>query len=163
LKQDREHQQQQQKQQKKKQIQDDDNDDDTIMTELTQESSLECAEIECNLIDDDDDGYDNNIVGISNQVIITMRINDGMDEEKLNWKWKQKQKWKHKWQEEKYSRKVKMKKKIPSVITNVIKAYSMSEEDVSRDDKTKGILKTIDQRRLKKKKRVPSQWPDHPT
>jgi len=142
LKQDREHQQQQQKQQKKKQIQDDDNDDDTIMTELTQESSLECEEIECNLIDDDDDEYDKNIVCIPNQVIIRMRNNDGMDEEKLIWKWKRKQKWKQKWQKEKYSRKVKLK--IASMITNATKAYPTSEEDVSRDNETKGNPKTID-------------------
>ena len=41
------------------------------MTKLTQESSLECAEIEFNLIDDDDDDDDteknNNIVCISNK------------------------------------------------------------------------------------------------
>ena len=127
------------------------------MTELTQESSLECEEIECNLIDDDDDEYDNNIVCILNQVIIRMRNNDGMDDKKLSWKWKQKRKWKQQWQKNKYSRKTKMKKKIASMIKNATKAYPTSDEDVSRDDENKRIGKTIDRRRLTKKKRVPNQ------
>ena len=38
------------KQRKKKQIREDDDDD--IMTKLTQELSLECGEIDCDLIDD---------------------------------------------------------------------------------------------------------------
>merc|ERR1712238_335458 len=87
-----------QKQQKKKQLQDDD--DDTVTTEITQESSLECEEIECNLIDDEDDQNEHNIVIIPTQVLYKMKQN-------LNWK----SKWKQKWQKEKYRRKVKMKKK----------------------------------------------------
>ena len=87
-------------QQKKKKIQndddDDDDDDDTIITKLTQESILECEEIECNLIDNENDKYDNNIVIIPTQVLFSMNHN-------LNWKRKRKQKW----QKEKYSRKVK--------------------------------------------------------
>jgi len=75
------------KQQKKKQIQDDNDDDDTIMTKLTQESSLECKELECNLIDEEDDKYDSNIVIIPTQVLFRMKQN-------LNWKSKRKQKWK---------------------------------------------------------------------
>jgi len=39
---------------------------------------------------------------------------------------------------------VKMKKKIASTIINATKAYPTGEEDVSRDNDTKGILKTID-------------------
>ena len=66
------------------------------MTELTQESSLECEEIECNLIDDKDNKYDNNIVIIPTQALFRMKKN-------LNWKSKRKQKW----QKEKYSEKVK--------------------------------------------------------
>ena len=49
------------------------------------------------------------------------------------------------------------------MIMNVTKGNSTSEEDVSRDNETKGILKIIDQQRVTKKKRVPNQWPDHPT
>ena len=49
------------------------------------------------------------------------------------------------------------------MIMNATKEHSTGEEDVSRDNETKGILKTIDQRRLNKKKGVPNQWPDHPT
>ena len=139
------------------------------MIKLTQESSLECKEIECNLIEDDDDEYYNNIVRKSNQVIVRIRINDGMNDEKLNWKWKRtrkwKWKWKKKWQKEKYSKKVKvkMKKKIASMIMNATKAYPTSEKDVRRDNETKGTLKMIDRRQLTKKKRVSNQWPDHPT
>ena len=43
---------------KKKQIQNDD--EDTVITEITQEYSLENEELECNLIDDKDDIYNNN-------------------------------------------------------------------------------------------------------
>jgi len=88
LKQDQqqEQEQQKQKQRKKKQIRDDDDDDDTIMTKLTQESSLECKEIECNLIDEEDDKYDSNIVIIPTQVLFRMQQN-------LNWKSKRKPKW----------------------------------------------------------------------
>merc|ERR1712238_277938 len=85
-----------QKQQKKKQLQDDD--DDTVTTELTQESSLECEEIECNLIDDKDDKHDNNIKILPTQVLVRIKQN-------LDWNHKRKRKW-HK---EKYSRKVKKK------------------------------------------------------
>ena len=56
------------------------------MTKLTQESSLEYKEIECNLIDDGDDKYDNNIVIIPTQVLFKMKQN-------LNWKSKRKPKW----------------------------------------------------------------------
>merc|ERR1712238_531886 len=49
-------QQQKQKQRKKKHVRDDDDDDDdTMMTEPTQESSLEGEELEYNLIDEEDD------------------------------------------------------------------------------------------------------------
>ena len=42
-----------------------------------------------------------------------------------------------------------MKKKIASMIINATKEYSIGEEDVvSRDNETKGIVKTIDRRRL---------------
>ena len=125
------------------------------MTELTQESSLECEEIECNLIDDEDDKYDNNIVIIPTQVLF--RMNDTTS----NWKWKNKRKQQR--QKERYSRKMKMKKKIASMIMNATNEYPTSEEDVSKDNETKGILKTINQRSLTKKKKVPNQWPDHPT
>ena len=148
LKQDREK-QQKQKQRKKKQIQDDD-DGDTVITEITQESSLECEEIECNLIDDEDDQNEHNIVIIPTQVLYKMKHN-------LNWKSKQNKKW----QKEKYSRKV--KKKIASMIVNVINGYSTSDDGLSREYGTKGILKMIDRHKLTKKKRMPNQWPDHPT
>ena len=60
MKQDREQQQQQkQKQRKKKQIRDDD--DDTVITKFTQEYSVDDRELGCNLIDDEDDKYDNDI------------------------------------------------------------------------------------------------------
>mmetsp|Transcript_29391 Transcript_29391/g.31581 ORF Transcript_29391/g.31581 Transcript_29391/m.31581 type:complete len:88 (-) Transcript_29391:4-267(-) len=87
-----------------------------------------------------------------------------MSDEKLYLKWKSKRKRKRKriWQIEQYSRKVKMKK-IASMTMNATNEYPTSEEDVSKDNETKGILKTIDRRRLTKKKRVPNQWPDHPT
>ena len=63
--------------------------------------------------------------------------------------------------EKKYSREVKMKKKIVHMILNAANEYPMSEEDVRRDNETRGILKTIDQQELTKK-RMPNQWPDHP-
>ena len=151
-KQQRQQKQQKQKQRKKKQIRDDDDDDDTIMTEPTQESSLECKELECNLIDEEDDKHDSNIVIIPTQVLFRMKQN-------LNWKSKRKPKW----QKEKYSRKVKMKKKIANMILNVTNGYPTSDDDVSKEHETKGILKMIDRRKLTKKKRVPNQWPDHPT
>ena len=78
------------------------------MTVLTQESSLECKKNECNLVDDEDDKYDNIIVIIPTQVLFRMKQN-------LNWKCKRKRKKKR--QKEKYSRKVKMKK-IANMITN---------------------------------------------
>ena len=46
------------------------------MTKITEESSLEIKEIECNLINDDDHEYDNNIVCILNLVINRMSDND---------------------------------------------------------------------------------------
>ena len=106
------------------------------------------GEFGCNLINDEDDKYDNG----NDIVIIPTQVLFRMSEEKLNLKGKSKRK--RKWQKEKYSRKVKMKKKIASMIMNATKAYPTGEEDVSRDNETKGILKTIDQRRLTKKKRV---------
>ena len=53
--------------------------------QITQRSSLESKEIQCNLIDDEDDEYDNKIVLISNKVITRMSNND----EKMtkNWIW----------------------------------------------------------------------------
>merc|ERR1712161_83542 len=88
LKQDREKQKQQkqkQKQRKKKQIQDDDDDDDdTIMTELTQGSSVDNGEFGCHLIDGEEDNKnDPNIVTTTTQVIFKMK-------QTLNWKpkWK---------------------------------------------------------------------------
>ena len=59
--------------------------------------------------------------------------------------------------EKKYSKKVKMKKKITSMIMNATKVYPTSEEDVSRDNETKGILETINQRQMTNKKRMPNQ------
>merc|ERR1712238_615428 len=128
LKQDREKQQQQkQKQKKKKQIQDDD-DDDTIMTELTQGSSVDNGEFGCHLINGEEDNKnDPNIVTTTTQVLFEMKQN-------LNWKPKQKKKW----QKEKYSRKVKMKKKITSMIVSVTNGYPTSDDDVSREYGTKG-------------------------
>merc|ERR1712238_597648 len=155
LKQDREKQQKQkQKQRKKKQIQDDDDDDDdTVMTEHTQESSVDNGEFGFHLIDGEEDNKNNtNIVTKTAQVIFKM-------EQNLNWKPKRKKKW----QKEKYSRKVKMKKKITSMKVNLTNGYPTSDDDVSRENETKGILKMIDRRKLTKKKRVPNQWPDHPT
>ena len=84
MKQDRE---QQQKQRKKKQIRDDDDDDDTVITKFTQEYSVDDGEFGCNLIDDEDDKYDNDIhiVIIPTQVLFRMS-------EKLNLKEKSKRK-----------------------------------------------------------------------
>ena len=96
LKQDRE----KQKQRKKKQIQDDDDDDDTVMTKLTQESSVDNRAFGCHLIDGEEDNkIDPNILTKTTQVLFKMKQN-------LNWKPKRKKKW----QKEKYSRKVKMTK-----------------------------------------------------
>ena len=122
------------------------------MTELTQEFSLDDKELECNLIDDENDKQDNNIVIIPTQGLFRMK-------QYWNWKCKQKQKW----QKEKYSRRVKMKKKIASIISNGTNEYSTREDDISRENETKGILKMINRQRLTKKNRVPNQWPDHPT
>ena len=58
---------------------------------------------------------------------------------------------------------MKIKRKIASMILNVTNGYPTSGDDVSREHETKGILKIIDRRKLKKKKRVPNQWPNHPT
>ena len=82
LKQNGEQQQQKQKQQKQrkeKQITDDD--EDTVITKITQKSSLEDEELECNLIYDKDDKYDNNFVIIPTTVLFRMKQN-------LNWKCK---------------------------------------------------------------------------
>ena len=113
---------------------------------------MDNGEFGCHLIDDEDDKYDTNIVTITTQVLFRMKQN-------LNWKSKRN----IKWQKEKYSRKVKMKKKIASMIVNVINGYPTSDDDVSREYGNKGILKMIDRRKLTKKKRVPNQWPEHPT
>ena len=56
-----------------------------------------------------------------------------------------------------------MKKKIANMIRNATNEYPTSEENVSKENETKGILTVIDRRKLIKKKRVPNQWPDHPT
>ena len=64
-------------------------DDDTVMTKTTQEYSLASEEIECNLINDEDDTYDNNIVIIPTQVVF--RMND--ETTNLKWKNKRKQMW----------------------------------------------------------------------
>ena len=120
-----------------KQIRDDD--DDTVITEITQEFSAD--EFGCNLMDDEDDKYDNDIYIVIIPTQVLFRIS-----EKLNLKGKSKRK--QKWQKEKYSRKVKMKKKIASMIMNATKEYPIGEEDVSKDNEIKGILKTIDRRRL---------------
>ena len=80
-----------------------------------------------------DDKYDINIVIIPTQVLFRM---------KQNLKWKSKRK--PKWQKEKYSRKVKMKKKIANMILNLTNGYRGSDDDVSKEHETKGILKMID-------------------
>ena len=97
-----------------------DNDDDTVITEFTQEYSVDDGEFGCNLIDDEDDKYDNDIhiVIIPTQVLFRMTEN-------LNLKGKSKRK--REWQKEKYSRKVKMKKKIASMIMNATKKYPTGE------------------------------------
>ena len=56
-----------------------------------------------------------------------------------------------------------MKKKIASMISNVTNGHPTSDSDVSREHETNEILKMIDRQKLTKKKRVPNQWPDHPT
>ena len=38
---------------------------------------------------------------------------------------------------------MKLKKKIASMITNTMKEYPTNEEELRRDNETKGILKTI--------------------
>ena len=132
-----------------------DDDDDTVMTEITQESSLASEELECHLVDDVDDTNNNNIVIIPTQVLFRMNATTS------NWKWKNKKKQQR--QKERYSRKIKMKKKIASMIMNAINEYPTSEENVSKENETKRILKEINRRKLTKKKRMPNQWPDHPT
>ena len=122
------------KKRKKKQKQVDD--DDTVMTKTTQEYSLasEASEaIECNLINDEDGTYDNNIVIIPNQVLFKM------NDDTLNLKWKSKRK--QKWQKERYSKKIRIKNKIASMITNATKAYSTREKDISREL----LIRLIDQ------------------
>ena len=49
------------------------------------------------------------------------------------------------------------------MIMNATKSHPMNEKKLRKDNDTKGILKTIDPRRLTKKKRVPNQWPAYPT
>ena len=117
---------------------------------------MDNGEFGCNLINDEDDKYANDIhiIIIPTQVLFRMT-------EKLNLKGKSKRK--RKWQKEKYSRKVKMKKKIASTIMNATKEYPTSGEDVSRDNETKRILKIIDRERLTEQKSMPNQWPDHLT
>ena len=58
---------------------------------------------------------------------------------------------------------MKMKKKIANMILNVTNGYPTSDDGVSREHETKGTLKMIDRRKLTKEKRMPNQWPDHPT
>ena len=53
--------------------------------------------------------------------------------------------------------------KIASMISNVTNRYPTSDNDVSTEHETKGILRMIDRGKLTKKKRMPNQWPDHPT
>ena len=55
-----------------------------------------------------------------------------------------------------------MKTKIAIIIISSTKEYPTSEEDIRPDNETKEILKTTQQRRLTKKKRVPNQWLNHP-
>ena len=105
---------------------------------------MDNKELGCHLIDDEDDEYDNG----NDIVIIQTQVLFRMSDEELNLKWKSKRK--RKWQKERYSRKVKMKKKIASMIMNATKVYPIGEEDVSKDNEIKGILKTIDRRRLTK-------------
>jgi len=114
---------------------------------------LNDEDFECNLIDEEDDINNNDIVIILTQVLFRMNATTS--------NWKQKNKRKQQRQKEKYSRK--MKKNIASMMKNVTNEYPTSEENVSNKNETKGILKAIDQRKLTKKKRVPNQWPDHPT
>ena len=94
-------------------------------------------------------------------VIIPTQVLFRMNDTTLNWKWKNKRKQKR--QKDRHSRKMKMKKKIASMIMNATNEYSTSEDKVSKEKETKGILKTIDRQSLTKKKKVPNQWPDHPT
>ena len=47
--------------------------------------SVESREFKCNLIDDDNNKYDNNIVLISNKVIFRMSNKDGMDDKNCIW------------------------------------------------------------------------------
>ena len=126
-----------------------------VITETTQKYSLAREEIKWNLIDEKDDTYASKIVIIPTQVLFRMKATTS------NWKWKNKRKQQR--QKERYSRKMKMKKKIASMIMNATNEYPTSEENVSKENETKGILKLIDRRKLTKKKRVPNQWPDHPT
>ena len=58
---------------------------------------------------------------------------------------------------------MKIKNKTASMIIYATNEYRTSEENVIKDNETKGNLKLIDRRILTKKKRVPNQWPDHPT
>ena len=109
-------------------------------------------EFGCHLIDGDDDKYDTSIVIITTQVLFSMKQN-------LNWKSKRNKKL----QKQKYSRKVKMKNKIASMIANVTNGYPTSDDDVSREYGTKGILKMIDRQKLTKKNRMPNHYPDHST
>ena len=113
---------------------------------------MDNGEFGCHLIDDEDDKYDTNIVTTTTQALFKLK-------QKLNWKSKRSKMW----QKEKYSRKVKMKKKRARMTVNVTNGYPTSDGDVSREHETIGILEMIDQRKLTKKKRMPNQWPDHPT
>ena len=56
-----------------------------------------------------------------------------------------------------------MKKKIASMIMNATNEYPTSDEDISKENETKGILKMINRQRLTKKKRVSNQRPDNPS
>ena len=133
------------------------------MTELTQESLLESEETEVNLIGNDVEYNDNNmfIRQIINKTSNYDEINDAEQNMKRKWKWKWK--WKRKWRKYKYGRKKKMKKKIATMVMNATNEYHTSKEDAIGDKEIKGTLKMIYRRKLTKKKRVPNQWPDHPT
>ena len=48
------------------------------------------------------------------------------------------------------------------MILNATNEYPTSEKDVSKENETKEILKTIDCQNLTKKKKVSNQWANHP-
>ena len=120
-----------------------DDDDHTVMSKTTQAYSLASEEIECNSTDDEDDEYKNNIICISNKVMIEKSNNDRMNDKNLNLEQKQRQKQKQQWQKSNYSRKMKMKKKMRTMIMNVITEFPTSKEGVRRNKEINGTLKMI--------------------